>query len=163
MKFRKLRIAWSVGCGLVCLLLIVLWVRSYSVNAFVIRDTGVHRGFIGSRAGKIGFQWLALELKFRDSSQWQVGTDSVSTSDNYSKNLFRHFDFVPPPSYALGFQWRKRSDGWEAELPMWFPVVVASLLVSIPWINTWRFSLRTLLIATTLVAVLLGVVIYAVR
>ena len=26
---RKLRIAWSVGCGIVCLLLIVLWVRSH--------------------------------------------------------------------------------------------------------------------------------------
>src|SRR6478672_11323736 len=30
MRFRKLRIAWSVFCGLACLLLIVLWVRSYS-------------------------------------------------------------------------------------------------------------------------------------
>src|SRR6478735_2894696 len=28
MRFRKLRIAWSVGCGLVCVLLIVLWARS---------------------------------------------------------------------------------------------------------------------------------------
>src|SRR6476660_981818 len=29
MRFRKLRIAWSVGCGVVCVLLIVLWARSY--------------------------------------------------------------------------------------------------------------------------------------
>src|SRR5262245_8434139 len=29
MKFRKLRIAFSVTCGVICLLLIVLWVRSY--------------------------------------------------------------------------------------------------------------------------------------
>src|SRR3954470_6536128 len=29
MKFRKLRIAWSVFCSLACVLLIVLWVRSY--------------------------------------------------------------------------------------------------------------------------------------
>ena len=29
MRFRKLRIAWSVGCGILCVLLIVLWVRSY--------------------------------------------------------------------------------------------------------------------------------------
>ena len=28
-KFRKLRIAWSVGWGLVAVLLCVLWVRSY--------------------------------------------------------------------------------------------------------------------------------------
>src|SRR6476620_7609681 len=29
MRFRKLRIAWSVMCGIACVLLIVLWVRSY--------------------------------------------------------------------------------------------------------------------------------------
>jgi hypothetical protein len=28
MRFRNLRIAWSVVCGLACVLLIVLWVRS---------------------------------------------------------------------------------------------------------------------------------------
>jgi len=29
MKFRKLRIAWSVAWGISCVLLVVLWVRSY--------------------------------------------------------------------------------------------------------------------------------------
>ena len=29
MKYRKLRIAWSVGCGIACVLLVVLWMRSY--------------------------------------------------------------------------------------------------------------------------------------
>jgi hypothetical protein len=29
MRFRKLRIAWSAGCAIACVLLIVLWVRSY--------------------------------------------------------------------------------------------------------------------------------------
>jgi hypothetical protein len=29
MKYSKLRIAWAVVCGIVCVLLIALWVRSY--------------------------------------------------------------------------------------------------------------------------------------
>ena len=29
MSFRKLRIAWSVVCGILCLLLVALCVRSY--------------------------------------------------------------------------------------------------------------------------------------
>jgi hypothetical protein len=29
MRFRKLRIAWSVACAIACVLLIALWVRSY--------------------------------------------------------------------------------------------------------------------------------------
>src|SRR4051812_4563925 len=30
MRFRKLRIAWSMACCIACALFIVLWVRSYS-------------------------------------------------------------------------------------------------------------------------------------
>jgi hypothetical protein len=29
MRFRKLRIAWSTTCVIACVLLLVLWVRSY--------------------------------------------------------------------------------------------------------------------------------------
>jgi hypothetical protein len=29
MRFRKLQIAWSLGCGIACVLLIVLWAQSY--------------------------------------------------------------------------------------------------------------------------------------
>ena len=36
MRFRKLRIAWSVMCGIACVLLIVLWVRSYWWQDFAI-------------------------------------------------------------------------------------------------------------------------------
>src|SRR3954465_12938116 len=38
MRFRKLRIAWSVFWGVVCVLLIVLWVRSYSTRDEVIEN-----------------------------------------------------------------------------------------------------------------------------
>ena len=40
--------------------------------------------------------------------------------------------------------------------PHWFPVLLFALLAAAPWIK-WRFSVRTLLIATGLVAVILGV------
>jgi hypothetical protein len=50
MRFRKLRIAWSVFWGIACVLLIVLWVRSYSRQAVSIgsiaienlRSSGIH-------------------------------------------------------------------------------------------------------------------------
>jgi hypothetical protein len=47
-------------------------------------------------------------------------------------------------------------------LPFWFLVLFAATMAGIPWLR-WRFSLRTLLIATALVAVGLGVVIYRVK
>src|SRR5262245_54729365 len=50
MKLRKLRIAWSVIWGVLCLLLIVLWVRSYTWEEAVYRD-GLTRslGLISTR------------------------------------------------------------------------------------------------------------------
>ena len=41
MRFRKLRIAWSVVCGVTCVLLIGLWVRSYW--KMDILDVPLHR------------------------------------------------------------------------------------------------------------------------
>jgi hypothetical protein len=42
-RFRKLRIAWSAGCGIACALLIVLWRASYHSHAttepYAISDT----------------------------------------------------------------------------------------------------------------------------
>ncbi|MEX0612635.1 MAG: hypothetical protein WD738_07065 [Pirellulales bacterium] len=40
-------------------------------------------------------------------------------------------------------------------VPYWFPILLAGALAAAPWIN-WRFSLRNLLIATALIAVLLA-------
>jgi hypothetical protein len=43
-------------------------------------------------------------------------------------------------------------------VPHWLPLLVAAMLAAAPWFK-WRFSLRTLLIATALVAVGLGMVV----
>jgi hypothetical protein len=82
MRFRKLRIAWSVLCGLSCVPVSVLWLRSY---------------------------WQRAEM------YWAVV---------FFASLSALFACIP----------------W------------------LPWSN--RFSLRTLLLATTLVAVTLGVIAY---
>jgi hypothetical protein len=47
-------------------------------------------------------------------------------------------------------------------LPYPLIVVLVTAIAAAPWIR-WRFSLRTLLIATTLVAVVLGLICYAMR
>ena len=47
-------------------------------------------------------------------------------------------------------------------IPFWAPVLVLSLIAVAPWLPQ-RFSLRTLLIATTLVAVVLGLIVWSIR
>jgi hypothetical protein len=45
-------------------------------------------------------------------------------------------------------------------IPYWLPVLLIGTLSALPWLP-WTFSLRTLLIATTLSAVLLGLVVWS--
>jgi hypothetical protein len=63
---------------------------------------------------------------------------------------------------AIGFGVIRTPNGKGLILPHWLPVLVATAFGALPWL-TWRFSLRTLLIATTLVAVALGLVAVAIR
>jgi hypothetical protein len=49
-------------------------------------------------------------------------------------------------------------------VPCWCCVAFFAALSAAPWFRwTWKFSLRTLLIATTLIAVMLGLIVWAVR
>jgi hypothetical protein len=43
--------------------------------------------------------------------------------------------------------------------PHWFLALTTGAIATIPW-KPWKFSLRTLLIATTLVAVVLGLIVW---
>jgi hypothetical protein len=150
MKYRKLRIAWSVGWGVLAVLLCVLWVRSY----------------------------------YRRESLNRVNNSNVQTviSSSFGSLMFNRFDlnllesFLPPKAH--GWLYRKyelrtgyaeppfsfiwNASEWRIAVPHWFVLCILAALATSPWIR-WRFSLRTLLIATTLVAVLLGAMMWAVR
>ena len=62
------------------------------------------------------------------------------------------------------FMWLNAGPYRELTSPHWFSVAVFGILGTLPWLP-WspRFTLRTLLIATTLVAVVLGAIVYATR
>jgi hypothetical protein len=47
-----------------------------------------------------------------------------------------------------------------AYMHFWVPVLLSVVFAAVPWLR-WKFSLRTLLITTTLIAVLLGLVVWA--
>src|SRR5262245_33628800 len=51
---RGLRIAWSVWCGILCVLLVLLWVRSYWwSNALVIHAFGGRLLEVSSDSGRV--------------------------------------------------------------------------------------------------------------
>ena len=69
---------------------------------------------------------------------------------------FHGFD-APPLLSALGFGWQFAASGFAISMPHWIVVLLSATLAALPWIK-WRFSLRTLLIGMTLVAVVCGAI-----
>jgi hypothetical protein len=148
MKFRKLRIAWSVGWGVVAVLLCVLWVRSYWRCDGVLR---VDKSIGQSIASNKGILYVSIFQAFSSPQP-----NLITGWERFS---------VVPHEIETGFRW-----SWEPlfkwfQCPHWFVGLVTAVVAASPWLPLlrWRFSLRTLLIATTLVAAVLGVIVYAVR
>jgi hypothetical protein len=151
MRFRKLRIAWSAVCAITCALLIVLWVRSYWVVETVLCKFS-HRALIGveSELGALGFGIAAEEsiepwiVFSQPSKKWLHD----HAANRWPEQAWRGFYFSDVAIIA----------------PYWFWSLVPAALAAAPWLK-WsnRFSLHTLLIATTLVAVVLGTIGYLTR
>jgi len=62
------------------------------------------------------------------------------------------------------YQISKKNGGY-IKFPHWLPILALAMLsvpAALPWLR-WRFSLRTLLIAITLVALILGLIIISTR
>jgi hypothetical protein len=152
MRFRKLRIAWSVGCGIVCLLVIVLWVRSYwrADQPLIYMPHGYSlMGY--SIAGRFSLSFVSY---VEDTSDLGFAFHSDEVLESASDIPVFHFHKTV---YSAG-GWTE----WTVYMPHWFCIMLSAAAATIPWIR-WsnRFSLRTLLIATTLVAVVLGAVVWA--
>jgi hypothetical protein len=147
MRFHKLRIAFSVFCGIACVLLICLWARSYWWSDMASRRIAA----IWSTHGCVTCLW------WKSNPSLPTATTSVDV------------DLLPVGiTAALGlfsFDLEYGSTGIVIQLPHWTLVLMTGICGAAPWIRQlkWRFSLRTLLIAITLVAVVLGLIVYAVR
>jgi hypothetical protein len=149
MRFRKLRIVWSVAWGLACLLLVTLWVRSYQ-----FQDSCV--GYIpGTNFIAAGSQLGYLYAIFDDELRRDWRFQTTPLPNEMWRELYRENEPTKAPNrFLLGVYYAKPSYT-TLSVPFWLLVLVASLLTSAPWLR-WRFSLRSLLITTTLVAVVLG-------
>jgi hypothetical protein len=161
MKYRKLRIAWSVGWGLAAVLLIVLWVRSYWwkdwVTAPISRTQAVSlnssQGRLRVRLGPMPSQSIPL---FSHYSLAKFEKDADESLGEMGPGVTT---FKAPLSPVFG----RSIDGKFSVAHGLVVLFFAALgVVAAPCIK-WRFTLRTLLIATTLVAVVLGLVVWAAR
>jgi hypothetical protein len=151
MKYRKLRIAFSVTCGIACVLLVVLWVRSYR---FQDRCYGNIPGTTFIAAGsQLGY----LYAIFNDEPRRDWVSRTTPLPNEAWRKVYRENEPTKAPNrFLLGIYF---SPPYATLcVPYWLLVLLSTLLAAAPWLR-WsnRFSLRTLLIAMTLVAVVLGI------
>jgi hypothetical protein len=157
MRFRKLRIAWSLGCAIACMLLIALWVRSYWwVTNIQVPNILGHDN-----------QMVLSQGTIHISSCFNYEPESMSALiHNYHRSTIDYNDFSGAPEYRQ-FLFRVQELGrYDLRLifPYWSAAIVSAAIAALPWLSCIRrFSLRTLLIATTLLAVLLGLIVAVTR
>ena len=132
---RAMRIAWTAFWGVAAVLLVVLWVRSYWWTDFLMPS---------SRAGVVSATGSLICI--RDSPlDWPLGWTSIRPDANLVEAT-------------------RSEASLNAIIVMYCWLVLGTLLLaSSPWLMRKRFTTRTLLIATTLVAVGLGLMVWSTR
>jgi hypothetical protein len=151
MKHRKLRMAWSVMWGVVAVLLVAAWVRSYWRCDHAFGYLGPRYNFYANtQRGDFG---LAVwnDTQNPGAPRFAVGTGPVTHDPVIAP-------FVRGPLATIGIRWLV-STGFVFAMPLWWPLMLVFTLLAVSW-PSWsrRFSLRALLIATTLAAVGLGLI-----
>jgi hypothetical protein len=150
---RRLRYAPAVVFALLALAFVGLWVRSYryldAVNPFYraveLRST---RGHVGIAVWQ--YPWLQERTDFIWLTYNQMPTDPIEP--------------LPRPyKGACGFAVARNGAAVGLSLPYWF-LALTSLALSalLAFKPITRFTVRGLLIATTLIAAVLGAVVYAI-
>ena len=132
--FKALRIAWSVAWGVVAVLLCVLWVRSYS-------HFDSSSEFAASSSRGRAFSWQGRIFLY-ENFHIAPSEKPFGMSTNFLGGMTVVGGIVEPAGAGLSF-------------PYWSSTLAVAVMIATPWFR-WRFSLRTLLIVTTLVALLLG-------
>jgi hypothetical protein len=142
MKYRKLRFAWSAVCGIFCLLLILLWMRSYSYIDTVICYRGGNWYGIDSRPGCLRFHYMD---NVGVSDGWFL-RGGMPVEDEYPQIIFRSIGSLRISFQVLCAHWL---------FAIFFAAVSAG-----PWLGQmrWRFSLCALLIAMKLVVFVLALI-----
>ena len=140
---RALRITWTAFCGFAAGLLVSLWVRSYRWCESVHRDLNEGRDSVEFKldSGVLAFIRLQYCNGSDDGGDWE-------------------YRQTAPSQEAPCYRWTMGGAATFVTVPVAHLVIFVACLATTPWIR-WsrRFTLRTQLIAITLIAVVLGTII----
>jgi hypothetical protein len=148
---RLLNIA-SIICLVACVALMGLWIRSfYWDDQCICSLSGRHPVYLASEGGRLVLGIITVDTRMNPKryetshsriNNWRVARARIDQSIYGGAG----FGIVAPTNPSL-------------VVPHWFAVLLAGSLCFVPWRRImFRFSLRVMLIAVTLVAVVLGMI-----
>ena len=116
----------------------------------------------GSMCGQLTFRYIANYNGTGIVTNWIPETETVAAINLRRAGLAAKDD-LRVYRYKSRYNFGQERGGFYA--PHWTIALLCGTFATIPIAThlKWRFSLRTLLIATTLVAVLLGIIMWTVR
>lgn len=152
---RLLRISWTVAWGVAAVALCVLWVRSYrSVDGFLRQSSSSELSGL-NKDGQLRFAWLS-DLSGRTYG-YQQGWHRVTHQGLWQNN---HIRVVVPEGLLVA----RSSRGGVVWISHWLAILLAVSIAAGCWIPlSLGFSLRTLLLAITLLSVLFGFAAWSMR
>lgn len=138
MRFKKTRTAWSVCCGVLCLLLVGLWARSYfsfdRVSGLVVDDHCVimvsHSGHVSAvtTTGPVIVTWNIPKWDSGPILPYNVTEDDWMRMIHAHDPAWQDADMVWPKRTILGFGWMTRGlytnlpkgeTGWHSQGLTW--------------------------------------------
>jgi hypothetical protein len=144
-----------------CVLLIALWVRSYWWCDIFEKRTASQLIQVDSQSGRLSFhQFNPVTLKVSPTNTKTL-LDALAIGRFYSCCPVAKIPRRPYWHQVSTLGVGHFSGGLDRVMfvPHWLPILILAACTALPWIRSSpRFGLRTLLIATTLVAVGLRVV-----
>jgi len=157
---KHIRIGWTFLCGTVVLLTLLFWGRSYfREDSFTLKpDWGLVK--ISSAHGLVWYNQSRPTSKFgvRKLEKLVQETHASDGDEFHNVEIVNSnqtwYWLKNPRRWFLKFGFEQITPGqFLLIIPYWLPVLVGSALGAIPWIH-WsrRFSLRTLLVITTIAA-----------
>jgi hypothetical protein len=153
---RALRFTTSAVFGVLCRLLLALWIRSYWRSDMALCQLpGKSLNRRTAPPLTVGANSIQGRLSLFASDRITPNAEVVVQSQPVVNSVFR-LNNRPQPTWAFGAD----QIGRHITVPHWFPTLLFGALAAVPWIR-WCFSLRTLLLVTTLVAIVLGLAMWA--
>lgn len=149
--FPYLRIAWTVFFGVLAVLLCVLWVRSYwhTDSLTQVDNNGILKR-MGTNSGTLFLGWVDFKT-----------SPTISPPDVTDGWEYQEYDSEPMRGASPSWSCAWGPTEAIVAFPAWLATLLSLALAVAPWVHWSKsFSLRTLLIAITLVSFALGVIIY---